>query len=43
MLSVGHKVTDFECDAYHDEQIKKVRLSSYEGKWVVLLFYPGMI
>jgi len=41
MLSVGHKLTDFECDAYHDEQIKKVRLSSYEGKWVVLLFYPG--
>ena len=41
MLSVGHKVTDFECDAYHDEQIKKIRLSSYEGKWVVLLFYPG--
>jgi len=41
MLSVGHKVTDFECDAYHGEQIKKIRLSSYEGKWIVLLFYPG--
>jgi len=41
MLSVGHKVTDFECDAYYDERIKKIRLSSYEGKWVVLLFYPG--
>jgi peroxiredoxin len=41
MLSVGHKITDFECDAYYDERIKKIRLSSYEGKWVVLLFYPG--
>lgn len=41
MLSVGHKATDFECDAYHDQRIKKIRLSSYEGKWVVLLFYVG--
>jgi len=41
MPSVGHKITDFECEAYHDEQIKKIRLSSYEGKWLVLLFYPG--
>ncbi|HYK40217.1 MAG TPA: redoxin domain-containing protein [Candidatus Eremiobacteraceae bacterium] len=41
MLSVGHKLTDFECDAYHDGQVKKIRLSSFEGKWLVLLFYPG--
>ena len=41
MLSVGHKLTDFECDTYHGDQVKKIRLSSFEGKWLVLLFYPG--
>ena len=41
MIQVGHKTNDFECDAYHDGEIKKIRLSFYEGKWLVLLFYPA--
>jgi peroxiredoxin (alkyl hydroperoxide reductase subunit C) len=41
MIQVGHKINDFECDAYHDGEIKKIRLSFYEGKWLVLLFYPA--
>ncbi len=41
MIQVGHKMNDFECDAYHDGEIKKIRLSFYEGKWLVLLFYPA--
>ena len=23
MIQVGHKINDFECDAYHDGEIKK--------------------
>ena len=41
MVQIGQKVTDFELDIFHEEQIKKVRLLSYKGKWVVLLFYPA--
>jgi len=41
MVQVGHKINDFECEAYHDNDIKKIRLSAYEGKWLVLLFYPA--
>jgi peroxiredoxin (alkyl hydroperoxide reductase subunit C) len=41
MIQVGHKINDFECDAYYDGEIKKIRLSFYEGKWLVLLFYPA--
>jgi peroxiredoxin (alkyl hydroperoxide reductase subunit C) len=41
MIKVGQKVEDFEADAYADEKIKKVKLSDYRGKWVVMLFYPA--
>jgi NADH-dependent peroxiredoxin subunit C len=41
MVQVGHKISDFECDAYHGDEIKKLRFSAYEGKWLVLLFYPA--
>ncbi|MBI4140790.1 redoxin domain-containing protein [Candidatus Woesearchaeota archaeon] len=41
MVKVGVKVDDFEADVFHDEQIKKIKLSSFRGKWVVLVFYPA--
>ena len=41
MAKVGQKITDFEVDAYHNDDVKKIRLSDYKGKWVVLLFYPA--
>jgi len=41
MVKIGEKVIDFEADAFQDEKIKKLRLSDYKGKWVVLLFYPA--
>ena len=41
MVQIGQKVTDFELEVFHEEEIKKVRLLSYKGKWVVLLFYPA--
>lgn len=41
MIHVGQKIEDFEFEAYHDEQIKRMRLSQQKGKWLVLLFYPA--
>jgi peroxiredoxin (alkyl hydroperoxide reductase subunit C) len=41
MIKVGQKIADFELDAYHDEDTKKIKLSDYKGKWLVLLFYPA--
>lgn len=41
MVKVGQKITDFELDAYHSDDVKKIKLSDYKGKWLVLLFYPA--
>lgn len=41
MAKVGQKVTDFEVKAYHNNDIKTIKLSDYKNKWVVLLFYPA--
>jgi peroxiredoxin len=41
MLGVGDKIPDMELEAYHEGDIKKVNLSDYRGKWLVLLFYPA--
>lgn len=41
MIKIGQKVPDFTLDAFHQEKIKKIKLSDYKGKWLVLLFYPA--
>jgi len=41
MIKVGEKIPDIEAEAFHEEQIKKIRLSDYRGKWLVLAFYPA--
>ena len=41
MVKIGQKVTDFELSTYHNDDIKKIRISDYKGKWLVLLFYPA--
>ena len=41
MLQINQKVPDFEAEAYHNNNIVKVKLSKLKGKWVVLIFYPG--
>ena len=37
----GKRAPDFSGMAYVDGNFKKVSLSDYSGKWVVLCFYPG--
>lgn len=39
-LRVGEKAPSFSAEAYHAGEMKKVSLSDYSGKWVVLFFYP---
>ena len=30
----------FEAMAYHEDKEKRIKLSDYKGKWVILFFYP---
>ncbi|MFH1409798.1 MAG: redoxin domain-containing protein [Nanoarchaeota archaeon] len=41
MVKIGEEVPDFEVEAFQNEETKKIKLSDYQGKWVVLLFYPA--
>jgi hypothetical protein len=42
VAQVGKKAPNFEATAYiSGEGFKNVKLSNYEGQWVVLCFYPG--
>lgn len=41
MTLIAKPAPDFEADVFQDEQIKKVKLSDYKGKWAVLVFYPA--
>jgi len=38
---VGSKAPDFDASAYHKGQFVRVKLSDYQGKWVMICFYPG--
>jgi peroxiredoxin 2/4 len=39
-LQIGQQAPGFELDAVVGKDFKKVKLSDYKGKWVVLFFYP---
>lgn len=41
MLKIGQNVPDFELSIYHNDDVKKTKLSDYKGKWVIFLFYPA--
>lgn len=42
MVKIGEKIPDLQLEAYHNDEIKKNKLSSYKGKkWLVLIFYPA--
>ncbi|RMD45809.1 peroxiredoxin [Candidatus Pacearchaeota archaeon] len=40
-LFIGKKAPDFTAEAYVNDDTKKISLSDYKGKWVVLFFYPA--
>ncbi len=41
MIRINEAAPDFREDAYINDEIKKISLSDYRGKWVVLFFYPA--
>ncbi len=41
MVKIGEKIPDFSVEAFHQEKIKKFKLSDFKGKWLVLIFYPA--
>ncbi|MEM5777353.1 MAG: redoxin domain-containing protein [Candidatus Aenigmatarchaeota archaeon] len=41
MIRIGDFIEDMEFDAYHNDEIKKMKFSDFKGKWLVLLFYPA--
>ncbi len=38
---IGKKFQDFEVEVFHQNRIKKMKLSDLKDKWVVLFFYPA--
>lgn len=48
MMTINTKLQDHESgiaehefEAFHGEEVKKIRLSDYAGKWLILFFYPA--
>lgn len=40
-ISIGDTIPDFELEAFHNEEVKKIKLRSYKGPWLILFFYPS--
>lgn len=41
MLKIHDILPAISLDAFVDQEIKKIDLSSYKGKWLLILFYPA--
>jgi len=41
MVNINEKAPNFKEDAFIDGKVKKISLSDYKGKWVILFFYPA--
>ena len=41
ILAINSLAPTFSAEAYQEEEIKKINLEDYHGKWVVLFFYPA--
>ena len=40
-LKINAKAPEFSADVFHNNQVKKINLKDYKGKWVILFFYPA--
>ncbi len=38
---INAKAPNFSAEAYHNEEIKNIKLSDNKGKWTILFFYPA--
>ena len=41
MIRINEEVPDFSAKAFHENNVKEIKLSNYKGKWVVMFFYPA--
>jgi len=41
MVNIGEKIPEMELEALQGSEIRKIQLSDYRGKWIVLIFYPA--
>lgn len=41
MVTINEQAPDFTEDALVNNDVKKIKLQDYRGKWVVLFFYPA--
>jgi len=41
MAKIGKEILDFELDVFYNNDNKKIKLSDYRGKWLILVFYPA--
>ena len=41
MIKINQKINDFETDALLNDKIKKIKLSDYKNKWIIIMFYPA--
>ncbi|MCC2642536.1 MAG: ahpC [Nitrospira sp.] len=41
MINIGTVIPDGTYQAYHEDNIRPVKLDEYRGQWLILLFYPG--
>jgi len=41
MLKIGDTIPALELEAFHENKLKKIKLTDYKGKWLVLVFYPA--
>ena len=40
-MKIGDKLPEILAEAYIDGEIKKISLSDFKGKWIILFFYPA--
>ncbi len=40
-VKVGRSVPDFEFEAFHNDEVKKIPISDYKDKWLIVFFYPA--
>ncbi len=41
ICKINHPAPKFTAEVFHENQIKKISLEDYKGKWVILFFYPA--
>ncbi|MBU0707015.1 redoxin domain-containing protein [Patescibacteria group bacterium] len=38
---IGKNISQTELEAFHNEEIKTIKLSDYKDRWIALIFYPA--